>query len=200
MGTSTWKRLSMLVVVALFAASCGGAETIGRQDAIAALQTTGASEAEATCLADTLAILGELNAADPRVERGPAEREALVAANNRCLTGELDVEVAGTQVTESGDSDLAIVSSASRRSTEALEALEDEEELAGSSQPDSSEAELRDAAIETLVRLGRSVDNATCVVDHIIGIGESAVVQDSNFGLGLDPFEAGAFAACSATR
>ena len=190
-------RLCVLVVASVCIAACGGAGTLGRDDAIVALQTTGASVAEATCLADTLLILGELDAADPQNERGHQEREALVAATNRCLTGEpdsdVDVEVAGTQFVDPEDSELGVVSSANRRSNGAFE---EEDGAASAGQASLGEAEIRVDAIETLVSLGRSMDNATCVVDHIVQSGGLAVAGGANFGLGLDPLEAAAFAAC----
>ena len=56
--------------VALVATACGGAESLDRAGAIVALESTGVTTAEATCMADSLLLLDELDAVDPRIERG----------------------------------------------------------------------------------------------------------------------------------
>ena len=177
-----------LAVLALIVAACGQGAAINRADAITALSTTGLTPVEATCVADALNLVGELDAADPRIERGAAERDALVSATNFCVGNEPDTQVAGTQLDVDGGST-------------SFERAETDEEFALNASADggvqlTDPEEIRLAGIEALVALGRGTVNATCVVDHILLSNAEVVLSDPNFGLGLHPIEADAFAAC----
>jgi len=189
-------RLALVVVASLAVAACGGADTLDRVEAIAALETTGVTTAEATCVADSLAILGELDAADPRIDRGPSERDALVTAMNRCVGSQPETEVAGLQLEIEPAASSSLDAFAIENVTNGEEP-ETESELSAITAED--ESEIRDGAIETLVGLGRSTDNASCIVDRIIAAGAPVVVVAVEFGLGLHPLEADAFAACAGT-
>ena len=182
--------------VALVATACGGAESLDRADAIVALESTGVTTAEATCMADSLLLLDELDAVDPRIERGESERDALVGARNRCVGGAPNIEVAGVQQESATESGFTVERSTPQGSElEEFEIEQDDSlELAG------SRTQLRTDAIAQLVRVGRSLDNATCVVDHILAAEDDhLVLVVETFGLGLEPIEAPAFVACSET-
>lgn len=175
------RRAAMIVVALLALSACGGNDFV-RGDAIAALSTTGLSGVESTCVVDTLIALGELTAADPRHSRGDAERDALVTATNRCVVPD------------------PIVSSSPSPSQERVANNDDPEGtvLNGSrlSTPGEDQGERRSVAIAHLELAGRSGENARCIVDWLIATEVDAVFADPAFGLGLDPFEADAFAAC----
>jgi hypothetical protein len=176
------RRRVALIVVALLALSACSGNAFVRSDAIAGLATTGLSEVESTCVADTLVALGELTAADPRHRRGDAEREVLVTATNRCVAPE------------------PIVSSSPSPSQERVAEDDDPEgtvlDESRLSTTGEDQVERRSLAIAHLELAGRSGENARCVVDRLIATEAEAVFADPAFGLGLDPLEADAFAAC----
>lgn len=178
---------AITLVLGLVAVGCA-AEGISREEAVVALTTTGISDVEATCMADTLIVLGELDAADPGSTRGEPERAALVAATNRCLLAEPSIEVAGAQLT--GESRTVLRSLDTEELTE--EELGARDEVLALGGPEA----VRETAISTLTLFGRSLGNATCVVDHIVSSDAAYVLIAPEFGSGLDPFEADAFATC----
>ena len=181
------RPLRVLFAVVLLS-SCAGQDTFVREDAIVALQTTGANHAEATCMADTLDALDRLQAADPRRDRTPQDHEALVGASGRCIgSGSApEVAVAGAQVTNQPATDPELLASGVSGG-------------ADYSEPAGSDAGLRrQRAIERLTFLGRSTDDATCIVDQLIEVYADDVFDSPNFGVGLDPFEAHAFVVCAA--
>ncbi len=197
MWRSRFRIVAASIGLALVATACGAAGSLDRADAIAALETTGVTTAEATCMADSLLLLDELDAADPRIERGESERDALVSARNRCVGGAPDIEVAGVQQESVTDSGFTV----ERPTVQGSELEEFEIERDESLEAVGSVSELRTDAIAHLVRVGRSLDNATCVVDHILASGDDhLVLVIDTFGLGLEPIEATAFVACSATN
>ncbi len=174
--------------LALLLAGC--ADEFARADAVTALQTTGVSEVEAICMADTLALLDALDAANPQAERDDVRREALVKAQTRCVT------------LDAGES---AVTGGSASATAAVTIVDPEPSPAGvAGNPDlavvaPTEEEFeaaKDRAVATLVGVGRSELNARCVVDHVLQVDADYLLDDPEFGLGLDPFEAAAFAAC----
>ena len=138
-------------------------------------------------MADTLHAVGAMDAADPRRDRTSTDRDALVGASTRCIgaTTPTDVVVAGTQITSEPQSD--------PESTEpGVSGGLSYEDLA------QSDSDRRTAAIERLQLLGRSQANATCIVDQLIDAQADEIFDSPNFGVGLDPFEAHAFAMCAA--
>lgn len=163
--------------------SCSG-EEFGRSEAILALSTTGLTEVESSCVADALLALGQLQAADPRQQRDEPQRDALVSATGHCVGQETGV-LAGQP-----------------RSDESIGFGDDEDPegtpLAdvGALPVDDDPVELRRRAIAQLQLAGRSEENASCVVDQLIASEAEAIFADPAFGLGLDPLEADAFAAC----
>lgn len=169
--------------------ACAG-EAFGRDDAIASLQTTGVSEVEATCMADTLIAVGQVNAADPRQERGDDQRAAFLAATERCV----QVEV------------LSATAAASQPTAEGLtveQFVDEEEEILANPPQEGISGELAvddqtlaDRGYQTLTRFGRSEANARCIIDHLVLVEAVFIVDDPQFGLGLDAFEADAMAAC----
>ncbi len=164
----------------------GCADEFARADAVVALQSTGVTEVEAICMADTLSILDELDAADPRQERDDARREALVKAQTRCVT----LEPAGVPtVSASASASAAVVAP----DPESL-AMDPDLAVVAPSEEEIEAAKAR--AVSTLVGVGRSEANAKCVIDHVLQVDADYLLDDPEFGLGLDPFEADAFAAC----
>ena len=178
--------LAIIALASIVASACGAAN-FDRADAITSLQTSGASAPEATCIADRLLASGQLDAADPRASESPENREALVLANQECLTVEVLPEL--ELVTET-----TIPSAASNRPG----GEEDEETSPVPLDPnDPALLELqRQSAISQLMSFGRSTANATCIVDQLIAAEAAHVLDGEQFGLGLDPAEAAAFAAC----
>lgn len=177
------------LLAAVVLSSCADQHSFAREDAIVALQTTGANSAEATCMADTLDALDRLDAADPsRQDRTSQDHEALVGASGRCIGRDSapDVAVAGAQITKPPAVDPEPSASAVSGGVDFTE---------GSS-PDRGER--RQWAIERLELLGRSNRDATCIVDQLIDVYADDVFTSPNFGVGLDPFEAHAFAVCAA--
>lgn len=177
-------RRTIWALAAFLALTACSGDDFGRGDAIIALSTTGLTEVESTCVADALVALGQLRAADPRQERGESQREALVSATGYCV-GQETVEVAGRT-----------------RSDEPLDVSDDEDpegtplgEL-GALSVDDDPLERRRRAVAHLELAGRSNENARCVVDQLVTSEAEAIFADPAFGLGLDPLEADAFAAC----
>ncbi len=182
------RRLLSAFFAIVVLSSCAGSDDFAREDAINALETTGASEAEATCMADTLDVLGRVEAADPRRDRTSQDHEALVSASGRCIgTGSVpDVEVAGTQIVNPPASDPEPSASGVSGGSEY-------------SEPTGSDAGARrQRAISRLESFGRTVEDATCIVDQLIEVYADDVFDSPNFGVGLDPFEAHAFVVCAA--
>ena len=175
---------------ALVVAACSGGGNLSRTNAVDALESTGVSRAEATCMADTLLALGNIDAADPRRDRSTADQEALVSAMSRCVShdGAPTVVVAGRQVTVEPDDNHISTQNDFDVGPAGQTGSVDGSELA---------AEQRTVAIEQLVRLGRPLEFSVCVVDQLIDVYADDVFKDPNFGVGLDPFEANAFASCS---
>jgi len=176
------RRRAALIVVALLALSACSGNVFVRTDAIAALARTGLTDVESTCVADTLVALGVLAAADPGHRRGDTERDALVTATNRCVAPE------------------PIVSSSPSRSQERVAEDDDPEgTVLNEARPSTTgedQVERRSLAIAHLELAGRSGENARCIVDWLIATEADVVFADPAFGLGLDPLEADAFAAC----
>ena len=193
MSRLTSRVYPVVLLVALVASACAGTDAFDRTAAISALESTGVSSAEATCIADSLVALDELDAADPRIERGPEERDAFVSARNRCVGQTPEIEVAGAQVGVTSEAGLAI-----ERSNTNAEIEEDELFSGQALDTAGSTEEIRIQAIERLRELGRSDQNATCIVDHIILSGAIEPLVAPELGLGLVPIEATAFVACSA--
>lgn len=187
MSSSRLQATAFAVLLGLVAAGCA-VEDISREDAIAALTTTGISEVEAICVADSLIVLGELDAVDPGTVRGEPERAALVTATSRCVLAEPSIEVAGTQLVDESTA----FSAPRARDNLTEEELGAQDEVVALGGPEA----VREKAISTLVLFGRSVRNATCVVDRIVSSEATHVLIEPEFGSGLDPFEADAFAAC----
>lgn len=175
---ATWALIALLALTA-----CSGGE-FGRSEAIVALSTTGLTEVESTCVADALVALGQLRAADPRQQRGEPQRDALVSATGYCVGQDTAVLARQTRSDESID-------------------LGDDEDPEGTPLADvgalpidDDPVERRRRAIAQLQLAGRSEENARCVVDQLIASEAEAIFADPAFGLGLDPLEADAFAAC----
>lgn len=185
--------LLSLAALSIVLAACG-ASNFDRADAISALQSSGATNPQATCIADTLIEMGELGSADPRAVASDQDRENLSVAHERCVATEVlpefDVEVTDLDA-EPPSSALGepVVSGGGFEEVEA-EATAEVETLT------SSPEELREDAINKLVGLGRSESNATCVVDNLLAQGATDIVTSVDLGLGLDIREASAFAAC----
>ncbi|MGI9608048.1 MAG: hypothetical protein ACR2P0_18100 [Acidimicrobiales bacterium] len=55
---------------------------------------------------------------------------------------------------------------------------------------------IRFAAVRRLQLGGRTVEQADCIVNHLIDAGAAALVESDGLGLGADPVEAAALAAC----
>lgn len=192
-----------IAAAALVLSACGS-NTIGRDEAIGVLQTTGISEAEATCVADSLLVLDALDAADPRRELTDQGRTALVNATSRCVGAGADpvAEVAGALEFRSGaaPNPAALAASVNEEFESNLEVEGlSEEELAelGLTLTEQDVVELRELAVAKLVSFGRSEESARCIIDRLRDAGADFVLAEDSFGLGLSPFEAEAFAACS---
>lgn len=188
-GRTAW----LFLAVGLVVSACSTAE-FAREDAIGALQTTGVNEAEATCMADSLLALDLLDAADPRRSRTEVEQAGLVSAAARCVQANATpiAVVAGTQVSRSDVPRSEVVRT--------LDADVVERSVSGGLDLQSADvgdtAQVREAAIQSLISLGRSAENASCVVDWLLDVHADDLFENPNFGMGLDTFEAQAFAAC----
>ena len=178
------RRIATVLVTALAFSACAGS-TFSQEDAIAVLQTIGVTETEATCMADSLVALQLLGAADPREPKTDAERAALIAVSARC--------VATDPILESVDS-------ASPET--AFDASDPEGTPFGETFASAGRSavldplQAKEAAIERLISSGRSISNATCIVDHLASVEAEDLFEDPLFGLGRDPFEADALASC----
>lgn len=189
------RLLAATVMMMLFVTACASTE-ISRDDAIAALQTAGPTEVEATCMADTLLAIGQLDAADPRLERNVERSEAFLAARERCVSVEVlgategatsfAVESVGVNEGEEEESYLAEFTNAGSGV-----GSEGGEVAPG---PDAQ----RTAAVVALERLGHSPERASCIVDQLVALEAWYLFTDPNFGIGLDALEANAMAACAA--
>lgn len=178
------RRLATAVLFALLISACSDS-TLSRDEAIVALGTIGVTELEATCMADSLVALGMLDAADPRKSKTDAERAALLTVSARCVAVDpvSDAsDLAGLQTTLDSDD------------PEGTPLGEMFDPAASSRTLDPVQA--REAAIDRLLSSGRSISNATCIVDHLTTVDADYLFEDESFGLGRDPFEADAFAAC----
>lgn len=175
------RHVASLVVVLVVAGACGG-NTFERSDAIGTLAATGLSDAEASCVADTLIVLDELRSLDPNQPRGDVGRDALVAATSRCVVPDPIEQASSASLTDTlvddGDPEGTPVGGSAVSLTE-------EDRL-----------ERRALALAHLELAGRSTDDARCIVDQLISMDAEMLFADPAFGLGLDPLEADAFAAC----
>jgi len=188
--SGVWAKTARCSLLPLLFVLVGCADDFGRDDAVAALQTTGASEVEAVCMADTLTLVDALDAADPRRQRTDGDRQALVAAANRCASLNDDDPLATESFTvDRSDSE-----------EEPFPAGEMRSEVAAAVLTEASTADLRADSIDVLVRAGRSPVRAACVVDRLLEAGGEVVLSDPRFGAGRDPLEAAAFAGCAATE
>lgn len=178
----------LLILVGLLVVAGCASGSFSRTDAIVSLQTTGVTEAEATCMADSLSALDQRDAANPRKYRGANEREALVAAARRCVT----VDVLSKSVERT-----------------LRDAQSDDDDPEGTPMPqdvptafrtpgrlESSDDSNHAQARSRLLLAGRSEVNAQCVIDHLVDIDAEHLFADPLFGQGLDPLEADAFASC----
>jgi len=182
--------VKLWVVACVVLLSACGQGDFERADAIVALQTTGVTEAEATCIADSLVSLQALDAADPRQPRTDERRSAFVNATSRCVS----TEVLGNTVERS----VSVVPDieASKGNTPVVEVEDSNAGGSALSQASEADKELAQDAVATLVRQGRSTENAQCIVDQLVAVNGEMVFLDQNFGLGLDPLEANAIASC----
>lgn len=173
--------------MSIVASACGAAN-FDRADAVTSLQSAGASAPEATCIADRLLAADQLEAADPRASVSDEAREILLLANQECVSVEVLPEL--ELVTET-----TIPSAAASRPGGA----EDDSD-ATPTEVDLNDPALlelqRQSAISQLMNFGRSNSNATCIVNQLIAAEAAYVLDSDQFGLGLDPAEAAAFAAC----
>ena len=186
--------IATCAVLSLVLSACAS-ETFARDDAVTALQTTGVSEVEAACMADTLVALGQLDAANPQQTRGPEHQEAFLTASNRCVR----VEV--LSVTEDG----AVVGSVgpavdARVSTDDGEEGGEVQQVAESEDGEFDQDALIAAAAQQLELFGRSPERAACIVEHLASVEAWHVLANPSLGLGLDAFEADAMAACATVR
>lgn len=193
----TWPQLrlfSAIVVAGLMLAACG--TEFGRDDAIVALQTTGVTEVEATCLADSLAVLGQLDAADPREPRTEERREAFVAASARCVQPEA-LPVVVEQVVE-GEVNASVLGNPDN--TPFVMTTQPGANGLGADQVGETLDEVIAEAVAELQRQGRTEPNSTCIVEFLTGAQATHLFSEPSFGLGLAPLEASAMAACLSTQ
>ena len=175
---------AFVVVFALGLSACAG-DDFGRAEAISVLSLSGTSEAEATCMADTLSALGQLDAADPRQNRDDVARQALVAASTRCVS---------TAVLPRSIERKALESAVDQDDPEGTPMESDRRGSAGFQTDDP--AVFRPLAIARLRLAGRTQEHAACVVDHLIQLEAQHLLNAPKFGMGFDPLEADAFASC----
>ncbi len=177
-----------LLIALLVLFGCG--EQFTRDEAVAVLELSGTSTAEATCMADTLLVLGRLDAADPSYELDDGDREALRTAYGRCESGEELGAEGGRAILEDSDPDLDV---------DEPGPLEADSAVLGATvlaAPDDIEALAADARAR-LVGLGRSQEFADCVVERMVAIEAYDVLEDPYLGLGASPVEADVFAGCA---
>lgn len=173
--------LALLLMV-----GCGREFT--RDDAVAALQQSGADGVTATCMADTLALLDELPAADTALPSTNASRAALVRARERCNA--YTTQEADTQATVAG---VTIERSTTPSAGEPPPPSAAVDSYGGGAVDES----VNEDAVRRLVALGRDETTARCVVDHLGLLSAQYVFDSPTFGLGATPEEASAFALCS---
>jgi len=174
---SVWRAVALAAVLLLGACA---PDTFDRSQAIVALETTGVSQAEATCMADTLSAIDLLDAADPRRTRTADDQAGLVQAASRCIRTEVLPETVAQEAVDVADA----AADAFRNS------------LPGPAAPPEVMPDIRQAAIEKLKLFGRSTENATCIVDRMVLVGVESIFEDPSFGMGFYTFEADAFASC----
>ena len=188
-------RAAVLVALALLATSCG--QDFGRDDAIVALQNAGASAVEATCIADTLAVLDGLDAARPGVPLSDEGRADLVRARDRCAT-EVPVGTTGAAGQRESAPAIDVAGITVDRSSGALADFPDPPSAAidsygGGSVQDASV----DDAVMRLVALGRTEAWAICVVEQLALLNAEWLLDSPTLGLGATPEEASAFVLCN---
>lgn len=171
-------------LVLLLMVGCGRQFT--RENAVAALQHAGADRVTATCMADTLASLNELAAADVEVASTDESRAALVRARDRC----------SAYTTPESETQASVAGITLERST-APSAGDPPPPSAVIGSPGGGVESANAEAIQRLVALGRDETTAQCVVDHLSLLSAQYVFDDPTFGLAATPEEASAFALCS---
>ncbi len=140
-------------------------------------------------MANVLIELDQLNAIDPRVSPGEEGVAAMLSAGQLCISTNVlpavEVEAPATTVVDPSVNRPGGDPAATNNSGEPL-VIDDAQDL----------ARRRSDAIAALISFGRSIDNATCVVDQLIEVEATEAFDSPQFGLGLDPNEATAFAVC----
>lgn len=202
-------RACILVIAGtLLLAGCGAEFT--RDNAITAVQTTGVNEVEATCIADSLIALGQLDAGNPQEERTEERRDAFVLASRRCINTEVLSGGPNNSQGSEASSEIfiaepsAAVNGTSEYGPDAAGPnsydLATGSGIAGDIGSDIQRKQRADDAVAVLVRQGRSESNAQCIVDVLgdvlVDAEAISLFSDPNFGLGLDSREANAIAAC----
>lgn len=187
--------LNVAAVVGLLVGACGSA--LERDDAVAALLDAGATSTEATCMADSLLVLGELDLADAQAALSPRDKDILLDTKRGCQ-GSTDVIRTGVRTEVLSGSE---VSSVEPGGDTAFIGDEVNEEFTGAS---LDLADAGDAAEDAIARgtkvlkiLGRSEPFVSCVVDELVAIDAVDVMLNDDFGSGLSPLEANAYAACA---
>lgn len=183
---SSARPVWLWIGVVLIAITACGTTGFDRADAVSALQTTGVTEAEATCMADSLLALDLLHAADPRLSRTSIEQDALVSSAARCVSREAEAVHPDTMAAEVHGATES-VASAQQGDRDVLIGVQ-------SAEPDVDQ--IRTSAIEHLGIFGMSQEKAACVVDRLLDADAAYLLEDPDFGRGLDSIEASAFASC----
>lgn len=196
-GTPMSNRSIVLVVavaVALFVGACGSA--LERDDAVAALLDAGATSTEAACMADALLILDELDLADARASLSERDKDLLLDTKRRCQ-GSTETTRTGVSTEVLSGSEVSSVEPGGGASSIGDEY--DDEFAAVGTEPapavDDHEAAIA-RGTEVLRILGRKGRFIRCVVDELVAIDAVDVMLDEDFGAGLSPLEANAYAAC----
>ena len=197
-GTPMSNRSFVLVVavaVGLLVGACGSA--LDRDDAVAALLDAGATSTQASCMADSLLVLDELDLADAHAALSQRDKEILLDTKRRCQ-GTTDATRTGVSAEVLSGSE---VSSVGPVVGTAFMGDEDNEELSGMGLERADDEDATEPAIargaEVLKILGRNERFVTCVVDVLVAIDATDVMLDEDFGSGLSPLEANAYAACA---
>lgn len=177
---------ALVALALLLLAGCGREFT--RDDAAVALQEAGTDGVTATCMADTLALLNELSAADADLPSTDESRAALVRARERCTAyttpdEESQATVAGVTIERSTAPSIGTPPPPSA----AIDSY------GGGIVDESVNAD----AVRRLMTLGRDETTARCVVDHLGLLSAQYLFDSPTFGLGATPEEASAFALCS---
>ncbi len=182
--------LAFAVLVALATLVACGESELPQDDAVAILELDGFSNAEATCMVDTLVLADELDAVDPRRSMNDRERLAVQSARSRCQS----VEALGVDTTDTLPPDVvvpeddleAVVSGA-------VKFAWDEGGFPVELAPEAERIEL---AVERLLSLGRDDAAARCIVDRLVSGDALWLAEDPEFGLMSSPLEAAAVASC----